>query len=164
MVINGVLPVDQLRDSAPPVNMVASLIPRHVFEEKYGIMIPKPREGEDPERPPTAEEILSAYGCEFLFYTDRKLTFRDILENNLFVFSDNRGFMTQRGLPDVSRSARCVLKDFVAGKLLYCYAPPEVDQAQFHTFPERSGKSRPEEKHQNVLKTFKVRFLLKILA
>ncbi|CAB3385925.1 Hypothetical predicted protein [Cloeon dipterum] len=112
MVTNGILPVDQLRDHMPPVNLITSLIPRHVLEDKYGIIISRPHEDEDPDRNPTADEFLSAYGY-------------------------NRGFMTQRGLPDVSRSARCVLKDYVNGKLLYCYAPPNCDQKTFHTFPER---------------------------
>lgn len=45
--------------------------------------------------------------------------------------------MTSNGQPDQSRSARIVLKDYVNGKLIYCYAPPDVDQVTFHTFPER---------------------------
>lgn len=54
---------------------------------------------------------------------------------------DNRGFMTANGQPDQARSARYVLKDYVAGKLLYCHAPPSVKQEDFHRYPERS---RPE--------------------
>lgn len=49
-----------------------------------------------------------------------------------------RGFMTANGQPDQSRSARIVLKDYVNGKLLYCYPPPNVAQDDFHTFPERT--------------------------
>lgn len=64
MVINGVLPLDQLRDFAPPVNQISGMIPKHIFEDKYGLLIASPKEGEDPDRPPTAEEILSAYGCK----------------------------------------------------------------------------------------------------
>lgn len=45
--------------------------------------------------------------------------------------------MTSNGQPDQSRSARIVLKDYVNGKLIFCYAPPGIDQSQFHTFPER---------------------------
>jgi large subunit GTPase 1 len=45
--------------------------------------------------------------------------------------------MTQRGLPDNSRGARCILKEFVAGKLLYCHAPPGFNQEEFHPFPAR---------------------------
>ncbi|XP_069690184.1 large subunit GTPase 1 homolog [Periplaneta americana] len=116
MVVNGILPIDQLRDHVPPVTLVASLIPRHELEYMYGIMLPAPMEGEDPLRPPTAEELLNAYGY-------------------------NRGFMTQNGQPDNPRSARYVLKDFVKGKLLYCHAPPTYDQAQYHAFPERTKHS-----------------------
>lgn len=64
MIINGILPIDQMRDHVPPVNLLATLIPRHVIEDTYGIMLPQPLEGEDPERPPFAEEILNAYGCK----------------------------------------------------------------------------------------------------
>lgn len=69
MIINGILPIDQMRDHVPPVNLVCSLIPRHVLEDKYGIMLPKPMEGEDSDRPPTAEELLNAYGCKLHYFT-----------------------------------------------------------------------------------------------
>lgn len=45
--------------------------------------------------------------------------------------------MTANGQPDQSRSARYVLKDYVSGKLLYCHAPPDENQSEFHTFPDR---------------------------
>lgn len=64
MIVNGILPIDQMRDHVPPVNLVATLIPRHVIEDTYGIMLPLPMEGEDPERNPFAEEVLNAYGCK----------------------------------------------------------------------------------------------------
>lgn len=108
MIISGILPIDQIRDEVPPINLVCSRIPRDVFESTYGITLPKPMEGEDPNRPPTSEELLNAYG--FM-----------------------RGFMTQRGMPDNPRSARYVLKDYVNGKLLYAHAPPSVLQAEYHT-------------------------------
>ncbi|XP_076681684.1 nucleostemin 3 [Andrena cerasifolii] len=112
MILHGILPIDQMRDHVPPITLLGTLIPRHVIEDIYGIMTPLPLEGEDPARPPTAEEILNAYGY-------------------------NRGFMTQNGQPDNPRSARYLLKDFVNGKLLYCVAPPTVEQEKFHVFPER---------------------------
>lgn len=64
MILNGILPIDQMRDHVPPTNLVTSLIPRHIIEDKYGIMLPAPMEGEDPVRPPTAEEFLNAYACK----------------------------------------------------------------------------------------------------
>ncbi|XP_065172832.1 large subunit GTPase 1 homolog, partial [Atheta coriaria] len=112
MVINGILPIDQMKDHVPPVNLVSSLIPRHVIEYLYGIMLPLPMEGEDPDRPPTSEELLNAYGY-------------------------NRGFMTANGQPDNPRSARFILKDYINGKLLYVHAPVGVKQEEFHTFQEQ---------------------------
>ncbi|XP_058831814.1 large subunit GTPase 1 homolog [Topomyia yanbarensis] len=112
MILNGILPIDQMRDHVPPVNLLCTLIPRHVLEDTYGIMIAKPVEGEDPNRSPYSEELLLA-------------------------FAYNRGYMTANGQPDQSRGSRYVLKDFVNGKLLYCNAPPGVEQKEFHQFPER---------------------------
>ncbi|KAL1490495.1 hypothetical protein ABEB36_013179 [Hypothenemus hampei] len=112
MILNGILPIDQMRDHVPPVNLVTKLIPRHVIEDKYSIMLPKPLEGEDPERKPHAEELLNAYAY-------------------------NRGFMTANGQPDNARAARYILKDFMNGQLLYCHAPPNENQDSYHTWPER---------------------------
>lgn len=64
MILNGILPIDQMRDFVPPVNVLCTQIPRHILEDKYGIMIAKPPEGEDPNRPPYAEELLLSYGCK----------------------------------------------------------------------------------------------------
>ncbi|XP_076228352.1 WD repeat domain 33 isoform X2 [Nomia melanderi] len=112
MILNGILPIDQMRDHVPPITLLGTLIPRHIIEDLYGVMLPPPMEGEEVDRAPTAEEILNAYGY-------------------------NRGFMTQNGQPDNPRSARYILKDFVNGKLLYCVAPPTLEQDKFHTFPPR---------------------------
>ncbi|XP_044525435.1 large subunit GTPase 1 homolog [Gracilinanus agilis] len=62
MVCSGILPIDQMRDHVPPVSLVCQHIPRHVLEATYGIRLIRPREDEDPARPPTSEELLSAYG------------------------------------------------------------------------------------------------------
>lgn len=107
MIISGILSIDQIRDEVAPINLVANQFPRSVFESMYGITLPAPLEGEDPHRPPTSEELLNSYG--FM-----------------------RGFMTARGLPDNPRAARYILKDYVNGKLLYCHAPPDMSQSDFH--------------------------------
>lgn len=117
MILNGILPIDQLRDHVPAINTLCTLIPRHVLEQAYGILIAKPMEGENPNRPPFSEELLLAYAY-------------------------NRGFMTANGQPDQSRAARYVLKDFVNGKLLFCSAPPTVAQSEYHTYPDRT-KNEP---------------------
>jgi len=65
MLLNGILPIDQMRDHVPAVNLLCERIPRHVLEDKYGIVIAKPPEGEGPDRPPFSEELLLAYGCKY---------------------------------------------------------------------------------------------------
>lgn len=124
MILNGILPIDQMRDHVPPVNLLCQRIPRHVLEDKYGIIIAKPTEGEDENRPTNSEELLLAYGY-------------------------NRGFMTAHGQPDQSRSARYICKDYVNGKLLYCVAPPNVPQEEYHVFPSRTRKEIEEKKLPN---------------
>ncbi|NWX86800.1 LSG1 GTPase, partial [Nothoprocta pentlandii] len=133
MICSGILPIDQMRDHKitswfPSLVHVCQHIPRNILEATYGISIIRPREDEDPDRKPTAEELLTAYGCM-------------------------RGFMTAHGQPDQPRSARYVLKDYVNGKLLYCHPPPGVDpndfQHQYERCPERinvqaSIKTKPE--------------------
>jgi large subunit GTPase 1 len=61
MVVNGVLPIDQLREFTGPAALVTQRIPRYYLEWIYGITMPLPGEGEDPNRPPTATELLAAY-------------------------------------------------------------------------------------------------------
>lgn len=106
LVVNGILPIDQMRDHLPPVSLVCYYIPRNILEEMYGINLPLPQEGEDPSREPTAYELLNTYGTM-------------------------RGFMTSNGLPDCPRTSRYILKDYVNGKLLYCKNPPGTDPDVF---------------------------------
>ncbi|XP_034371680.1 large subunit GTPase 1 homolog [Arvicanthis niloticus] len=117
MICSGILPIDQMRDHVPPISLVCQNIPRRVLEATYGINIIKPREDEDPYRPPTSEELLTAYGCM-------------------------RGFMTAHGQPDQPRSARYILKDYVRGKLLYCHPPPGKDPVAFQHQHQQLSESK----------------------
>lgn len=108
MVLNGILPIDQLRDHVAPTTVLCDMIPRNIIENTYGINIIKPRENEDQARPPTAEEMLSAY-------------------------AKMRGYMTSNGQPDCPRASRYVLKDFIKGKLLYCHPPPGVSEKDYES-------------------------------
>ncbi|XP_074627251.1 large subunit GTPase 1 homolog [Acropora palmata] len=128
MILNGILPIDQMRDHVPPVSLLCQRIPRNVLEAVYGINLTAPEEEEDPNRAPLSHELLSAYGYM-------------------------RGFMTSHGVPDVSRSARYVLKDYVKGKLLFCTAPPGEDETLFQQMGHKHQKliefesSKPQAKH-----------------
>ncbi|EFR00709.1 nucleolar GTP-binding protein 2 [Nannizzia gypsea CBS 118893] len=101
LVVNGVLPIDQLREYTGPAGLVAQRIPHDFLEAVYGMKIPIRSIEEGGTGVPTASEILRAYARA-------------------------RGFATTGlGQPDESRAARYVLKDYVNGKLLFCHPPPK---------------------------------------
>lgn len=107
MVCNGLLPIDQMRDHVNPVALVCLRIPRRVFEQLYGIILPQPADFEDDNRPPTPHELLQEYGRA-------------------------RGYMASHGMPDEPRSARYILKDYVSGRLLFVHPPPNTDPIEFN--------------------------------
>ncbi|XP_059158529.1 large subunit GTPase 1 homolog [Physella acuta] len=123
LVINGILPIDELRDHVSPVALLCDRIPRNVLEATYSIMIPRPSLDDiSPNRNPTAEELLNSYGAM-------------------------RGFMTARGTPDGPRASRYILKDYVKGKLLYCEPPPGIAGAEFQD-QERITKLEELQSHK----------------
>lgn len=114
LVVNGVLPIDQLREYTGPAGIVSQRIPKHFLEAIYGMKIHMRPLEEGGTGIPTASEVLRSYARA-------------------------RGFATTgQGQPDESRAARYVLKDYVSGKLLYCHPPPKedgepsVDPAEFN--------------------------------
>ncbi len=118
MVINGVLPIDQLREHVGPSGMIAQRVPKYYLEAIYGLTI-KTRnvEGELQYRAPTAEEFLSTYAG---FYFNSNI-------------SVARGYTkSSQGNPDEARAARIILKDYVNGKLLYVCPPPGHDGDTFN--------------------------------
>lgn len=109
MVTNGILPIDQMREPTGPSELVAQRIPKRVLEKVYGIRIKtRDLEGHIIDRQPTAEELLKAFAVA-------------------------RGFTkSSQGNPDEHRAARHILKDYVNGKLLFAFPPPELDAADFN--------------------------------
>lgn len=108
LVVDGVLPIDQMREYTAPAELVARRIPRDILEGYYGIRISTIDVEEGGTGQPTGLEVLSAYAVA-------------------------RGFVRQgQGNPDESRAARYVLKDYVNAKLLFCNPPPEVDGDEFN--------------------------------
>ena len=101
MICAGVLSLAQLRAHIEPSLLVCRRIPKAVLDATYGITIPtlKAALPTDPVDP-------------YVF---------------LETYARSRGFMTSgKGMPDASRAARVVLKDYVTGKLLYCHPPPTL--------------------------------------
>ena len=63
---------------------VCQNIPRAILERTYGFYLVQPAEGEDPNRPPRANELLKAYGCKLFspfFSSSLDRQKRDLLIN-----------------------------------------------------------------------------------
>ncbi|XP_061353652.1 GTPase LSG1-1-like [Gastrolobium bilobum] len=105
MIACGVLPIDRMTEHREAVQVVADRVPRHVIEEIYNINLPKPKPYEPQSRPPLASELLRAY-CA------------------------SRGYVASSGLPDETRAARQILKDYIDGKLPHYEMPPGMSNEE----------------------------------
>lgn len=99
MIACGVLPIDRITEHREAVQIVGDRVPRRVIEEVYKINLPKPKPYEPQSRPPLASELLRTY-CA------------------------SRGYVASSGLPDETRAARQILKDYIDGKLPHYEMPP----------------------------------------
>ncbi|GMG98400.1 hypothetical protein Nepgr_000240 [Nepenthes gracilis] len=101
MIASGVLPIDRMTAHREAVQVVANRVPARLIEEVYKIILPKPKPYEPPSRPPLASELLRVY-C------------------------GSRGYVGSSGLPDETRAARQILKDYMDGKLPHFELPPGI--------------------------------------
>lgn len=99
MIACGVLPIDRITEHRAAVQIVANRVPRHATEDMYKINLPKPKPYEPQSRPPLASELLRSY-CA------------------------SRGYVASSGLPDETKAARKILKDYIDGKLPHYEIPP----------------------------------------
>jgi ribosome biogenesis GTPase A len=105
MVVNGLLPIDTLREYRGPISLLCTRIPRWMWLDSYGLRLPPPPDHLPVTDPPSVEELLQGYGTL-------------------------RGFMNSHGTADAGRSARTLLKDYVDGlKLLYCAPTPPIAES-----------------------------------
>ena len=126
LIAAGVYPIAQMRDHAPVINLICHRIPREILNAHYGIQIPLPTQDQQQEQhrlvqddndqiehtipPPTEEEFLRTLCVA-------------------------RGMMAaSSGVPDYTRAARMVTKEYATGKLLYCHAPPSLSSDQDKMF------------------------------
>ena len=101
LIVNGVLSIDQLRNYLAPVEYLLQqeYVSPQQIECLYKIKLPLP--AEDMPRTRSSVDVLST-------------------------LAHSRGFHTSvYGNPDLSRSARMLLKDFVEGNLLHFHTPPK---------------------------------------
>jgi large subunit GTPase 1 len=105
MIASGVLPIDRMTEHREAVQIVADRVPRRVIEAVYNIKVPKPKPYEPQTRPPLASELFRAY-CA------------------------SRGYVASSGLPDETRAARQILKDYIDGKLPHYEMPPGISDEE----------------------------------
>ncbi|PRQ32641.1 putative GTP-binding protein, orthogonal bundle [Rosa chinensis] len=139
MIACGVLPIDRMTEKREAVQVVADRVPRHVIEKVYNIDLPNPKSYELQSRPPLAAELMRAY-CA------------------------SRGYVASSGLPDETRAARQLLRDYIDGKLPHYEMPPrmtdeeddvghilseqhESDSSDMETPPDSDGENVPEIDH-----------------
>ncbi|XP_043689157.1 GTPase LSG1-1-like [Telopea speciosissima] len=130
MIASGVLPIDRMTEHREAVQVVANQIPRHVIETVYNITLPKPKPYELQSRPPLASELLRA-------------------------FCASRGYVASSGLPDETRAARLILKDYIDGKLPHFEMPnvtsdeetKDLDAAEPSSSAEYESNSSEAEDH-----------------
>lgn len=136
LVLNGILPIDQLRDYIGPSRLLCDYIPKSVFEAIYGLSFTLKHEAFEEENVP------SEYVVDY--------------SQLLSTYAIHRGYRTSNfGNPDESRASRILLKDFVGGKLLYCYPPPTWPNAAEFNLPNQlkaieDNKNRPKPKPQDI--------------
>ncbi|GMN46895.1 hypothetical protein TIFTF001_016060 [Ficus carica] len=133
MIASGVLPIDRMTEHREAVQVVANRVPRHVVEDVYRINLPKPKPYEPQNRPPLAIEFLRTY-CA------------------------SRGYVASSGLPDETRAARQILKDYIDGKLPHYQMPPGMSNSEAtignsfvdtHESDSSDGETAPADEDDN---------------
>jgi large subunit GTPase 1 len=72
MVVDGVLPIDQMREYSAPVDLLCQRIPREILEGVYGIRIDVKDEEEGGTNEVGWEDLLSTYASEFVISSTRR--------------------------------------------------------------------------------------------
>lgn len=101
MLCAGILPINQMRDFIAPASVVAARVETRIIEATYGITVVRHLDfKDDPDRPPTAHELLAGY-CKV------------------------HGYITSgSGNWDEFRACKDILRDLADGRILY-NAPPQ---------------------------------------
>lgn len=107
LICAGVLSIDQMRgDVLSPVTLLARRLPASLLEGVYGIRFP-------------SSDDLGLLGSKSSTKPGH-VAATTLLETH----ARARGYMTDHDRPDISRSARILLKHYVSGRILFAHAPP----------------------------------------
>mmetsp|Transcript_51582 Transcript_51582/g.122728 ORF Transcript_51582/g.122728 Transcript_51582/m.122728 type:complete len:608 (+) Transcript_51582:93-1916(+) len=101
LVINNTIPLDDLQDCFSPIRLIV---------QKVGL-----------------KELLDRYNCKkYAKEAAQRVGDQDLDESRIFLcaVAASRNHFLRVGVPDENWAARLVLREFVAGRLLYCEPPP----------------------------------------
>ena len=122
MVLSGILPIDTLTQAIPCIErLLETRMPFNAIVSHYGILHSCLSKG--------FKDSKGALGSTIYTRETQQL---------LSALGLMRGFMKPGGVPDETRAARLILKDFVTGKLLLCRAPPQQDQDNFNSLSDKT--------------------------
>jgi len=144
LLVNGILPIDQLHtdDHISPLRVVCHRVSANQILNVYGLRFFQSSEKEKEKE----KEIDKKEGPE-----------RWEAEDLLTSHAKMRGFWGNHGRPDIHRSARIILKDFVQGRLLYCHPPPQLSSHQrsefFYSFVSDTKTTSDSTNNDNNVKT-----------
>lgn len=117
MFCNGLMRIAEMRECLAPTSIVARLLPRRELEYVYGIRLPK-------QIDPTS---ITTTADGKVYAPKSKLSPQQLLS----AYAELRGFYITAGKPDHFKTSRLVLNDFLDGKLLFCRAPPNMEQKKY---------------------------------
>lgn len=146
LICAGVLSIDTLRgDYISPVSLICDRIPSVIFEGVYGLRFDQSSllKKSTPARNRQDANVYGRRGKETAG-TEGNTSLKNskdrgdeqcgrIVKHDYYVSAQTlldrharaRGFMTDHGRSDGSRSARVILKDFVNGRIVYSHGPDE---------------------------------------
>ncbi|KAJ9467818.1 Large subunit GTPase 1 [Diplonema papillatum] len=113
MIVDGILPISQLKDAIMPMRVVESRIKKEIFEMAYTLDLDWKNDKDD-----------SPSACHHLCN----------------VYARTRGLMTDHDKPNTNRAARSMLTDYVAGKLVYVRPPPNLTLEDLKLMEDGDGK------------------------
>lgn len=124
MIVNGVLPIDNLTEHIAPVEYLLGRVPTQLLVELYQLPVRVP----PAQGAPLGEECSQIEGRapggkESLQDAEVNTAFRLSAREFLQIFASTRGLVTGAGLPDESKAAKQVLRDCVEGKLPHFELP-----------------------------------------
>eukprot|EP01012_Entosiphon_sulcatum_P063288 TRINITY_DN9048_c0_g1_i1.p1 TRINITY_DN9048_c0_g1~~TRINITY_DN9048_c0_g1_i1.p1 ORF type:complete len:633 (-),score=149.64 TRINITY_DN9048_c0_g1_i1:36-1934(-) len=118
MILDGILPLHELREYQPTIDLLCKYIPKDIFEMTYTINL------------------------DWEVDVDSSFSFPELV---LAQVARSRSFMTESDKPDRQRAARMLIKDFLAGKLLYVHPPPRMTSLDAPAEPTEAGEEEEEE-------------------